>query len=271
LNKEHFMSDASTPKTNSDACAIVSESPGTSEQKPGEVLSKMNALTHGVYAEERVLPWEDPQDLMTLRDEIWEEYQVKGRSEEETALGLVWQFWLKRRVARAVQLPYHLGLSPEDRQSPPKSFGDLVSRVIAIADDGAEASAAATRAIEALEKAAAQILDIQRPLASHSSDETQQSALAAAGQAQRDAQFVRKMFMEQVFPRLIKLEEVRRNDGPSTAYEKAYSSAELEKLTRLEAMLDARIDKLIARLVRLQEYKRLSATPIKVVEHSPSS
>ena len=54
------------------------------------------------------------------------------------------------------------------------------------------------------------------------------------------------MFMEQVFPRLTKLEQVKRNEGPSTVYEKAYSSVELEKLTKLNAMLDARIDKQIA-------------------------
>src|SRR3974377_360847 len=106
------MSNSNIPKANPDACATPSESSAASQQNPVEMFSKMNALTHGVYAEERVLPWEDPQDLMTLRNEIWEEYQVKGRSEEETALGLVWHFWLKRRVARAVQLSYHLGLPP---------------------------------------------------------------------------------------------------------------------------------------------------------------
>jgi hypothetical protein len=245
-----------------------SASAAAAQRKPEKVPPKINALTHGVYAEERVLPWEDPRDLMKLRDEVWEEYQVNGRSEEETALGLVWQFWLKRRVARAVQLSYYLGLPTEDRESPPESFDEMLGRVVNIADQHGALSTAAKEAIEKITKAAEGIFEITKAISSHSADERQNQACEAADKARREAEFVGKMFTQQVFPRLTKLEEASRTDGPRTVYEKAYSHSELEKLSRIDAMLDARIDKQLARLVRLQEYKCLRASSMKVVEQS---
>ena len=97
-------------------------------------------------------------------------------------------------------------------------------------------------------------------------------AFQAAQQAKSEAEFVSKILSEQVFPRMIKLEEASRSSGGATSvYEKAYSYEHLEKTLRIEAALDARIDKQMSRFVNLKEYKRiqketsgpmLEATPV---------
>ena len=49
--------------------------------------------------------------------------------------------------------------------------------------------------------------------------------------------------------------------GPNAeqAFDKAYAPESMEKLVRLEAALDARIAKVLARLVGLKEFKRTPA------------
>jgi len=58
---------------------------------------------------------------------------------------------------------------------------------------------------------------------------------------------------------------------PKTLAEQAYHPDYLEKLVRLEASIDARIDKLLQRLTSLKEYKRIvrESRPTKNVS-SPS-
>jgi hypothetical protein len=54
---------------------------------------------------------------------------------------------------------------------------------------------------------------------------------------------------------------------------RAYSPEYLEPIIRLEAMIDARIDKALTRLVNLKEYKRLAATysPPLISADAPTS
>ena len=59
--------------------------------------------------------------------------------------------------------------------------------------------------------------------------------------------------------------------NPSTLVEQAYHPDYLEKLVRLEASIDARIDKILQRLMTLKEYKRIvrESRPLKNIS-SPS-
>jgi hypothetical protein len=52
------------------------------------------------------------------------------------------------------------------------------------------------------------------------------------------------------------------------AIDHAYHPDHLEKLVKLEASIDARIDKLLQRLVSLKEYKRLARESAKTISNS---
>jgi hypothetical protein len=58
---------------------------------------------------------------------------------------------------------------------------------------------------------------------------------------------------------------------PSVAdsFRRTYSPEYLEPIIRLEAMIDARIDKALARLVSLQEYKRMRGTFTRRLTSTP--
>jgi hypothetical protein len=56
------------------------------------------------------------------------------------------------------------------------------------------------------------------------------------------------------------IEALKAEPSVGDSLRRTYSPEYLEPIIRLEAMIDARIDKALARLVSLQEYKRVKAT-----------
>ena len=58
---------------------------------------------------------------------------------------------------------------------------------------------------------------------------------------------------------MLLFEKGRQMPDAGDAFDKLYSPEDLEKVIRLEALIDARITKLLARLVALKEFKRTPA------------
>jgi hypothetical protein len=56
------------------------------------------------------------------------------------------------------------------------------------------------------------------------------------------------------------IEALEAHPSDEDSLRRTYTPEYLEPIIRLEAMIDARIDKALARLVSLQEYKRVRAT-----------
>src|SRR6478609_2659606 len=81
---------------------------GPAQHDPGDVSPKrpLNALVHGVYAKDLVLPWESEADLIKLYQAYREEFNVEGSSEEEVLLDVVGCDWLQRRVAKMAQMGF---------------------------------------------------------------------------------------------------------------------------------------------------------------------
>jgi hypothetical protein len=236
------------------ACVDASTAKPPTTQK-----RKKNALTHGVYAEDFVLEWESEDDLIKLRNDLWAELQPEGRLEDETVLGLVSLFWTKRRVMRTAQLGFRLDpFAIEVGRSNPNSMDDLVQLVSSAFREEAKLSQAAKESLDVLKGAIAKIMEIDAAcLPGHSQKGFPREAFEAAQRARSTVELVNKMLIEQVWPRMCALEAASKSAGATTVYEKAYSHEHLEKTLRIEAALDARIDKQMGRLVNLKEYKRL--------------
>ena len=69
-------------------------------------LSK-NALTHGVYAQEVVLPWEDAQAFDKLHGEIRRDLKPSGFLQEQTVREIAAEYWRKKRLAITYALPFY--------------------------------------------------------------------------------------------------------------------------------------------------------------------
>ena len=267
-------SKKSTPNSSAPSASAVGEnqvehSKTGAAKTPTIQKRAKNALTHGIYAEEIVLPWESVEELIKLRNELWMELQPEGRSEEETAVGIVRLYWLKRRLMRTSQLGFHQDpFAIQVAPSGPKNWDELVKEITSASDNKISLTKAAMDSLEILKAAIEKIRDINCVcLPGHSTEGPPKEAFEAAQGAQRDANFVSKILTTQVFPRMIALEDVSKS-GAATVYEKAYSHEHLEKTLRIEASLDARIDKQMARLVNLKEYKRLRKETNKAVNEA---
>ena len=69
-------------------------------------LSNQNALRHGIYANEVVLPWESVEEFIALQSAVLAELNPQGPMEEEFAFDIARLMWLKRRTRRAYQVPF---------------------------------------------------------------------------------------------------------------------------------------------------------------------
>lgn len=256
--------------TNTTTSMTVAAPKPAAAKTPAPQKRKKNALTHGIYAEDLVLEWESADDLITLRNDLWEELQPEGRLEEETLLGVVNLTWFKRRVMRTEALGFRRDpFAIEAARSNPKDFDDL-AQVVMTASSGEEGLlSAAKESFDALKGAIETVREINTAcLPGHAQDGPAKEAFNAAQEAQMGVKTVEK-FLLMALGSLEKHGKGAKASGPSV-YEKAYSHEHLEKTIRIEAALDARIDKQLARLVNLKEYKRLRKETSKaVIEAAP--
>ncbi len=75
-----------------------SKGPGT---PAGKARSSKNALSHGVFARQLLLPSEDEGELADLRDEVRRELRPQGRLQEQWFEVIVDGFWRLQRSRRA--------------------------------------------------------------------------------------------------------------------------------------------------------------------------
>ena len=66
-----------------------------------------NALTHGVYAQEVVLPWEDAQAFDNLHEELRRDLKPSGYLQEEAVRDIAKEIWRKQRLAITCALPFY--------------------------------------------------------------------------------------------------------------------------------------------------------------------
>ena len=80
----------------------MSEHPGTA--RPKKQAKRQNALKHGAYSREPMLPGEKMKDYEELRADLYEEHMPDGRTEYLVVDELVDLYWRKQRMDRYVQL-----------------------------------------------------------------------------------------------------------------------------------------------------------------------
>jgi hypothetical protein len=73
---------------------------------------------------------------MKLRKDLWAELQPEGCLEEETAVGIVHDVWLKRRLMRTINLGYRRDpFGVEVAKASPKDWDELVNVITADAEN----------------------------------------------------------------------------------------------------------------------------------------
>jgi hypothetical protein len=220
----------------------------TSDSSDGtKNVGNQNALLHGLYAKDVLLPWDSKEDFLKLHEDLKTEFFPDGRAEEEAVLDLAFLHWHKRTIYRLWQSTVLSDPFTEDiRQTEGKSWFEIRK--------GLRAAATSKRSLRGtIENNLSSLLDgletVGEKLATTSDAEELKVIYA-------QTEVMAKLVTERFMP-LVKAMDQRPD--AEQALDRAYAPESLEKVMRLEAALDARIGKVLARLVGLKEFKRTPA------------
>ena len=206
-----------------------------------------NALQHGLYSKDILLPWDSRKNFERLFEDLKAELCPRGRAEEEAVLDLAVLHWDKQTVWRMRQSAVLNDPFTHDiMQTECKSWRGIRK--------GLRAAAKGARSLQGMAEAdfsklQSQVQRLEREL-EKTSDREEIKVL------EDKITTCRRLIVEHVIPLL---QTLKAGPNAEQAFEKAYAPESMEKLVRLEAALDARIAKVMGRLVALKEFKRTPA------------
>jgi hypothetical protein len=232
-----------------------------------ESRKKKNALTHGIYGKDILLPWESREEFEKLLAELRDEFPPSGRMENEIVFDLAHLRWQKYRVHQMWIAAAHANPFVSDLiKAGQKSWVGMLNHLKCESKD--------RRMISDLENAlfSGKIEEDAKTLVELiQTGKLADSATKSSETRKREFNASRTVMKDFTIP-LIEAYKDRPNAEDSLR--RTYSPEYLEPIIRLEAMIDARIDKALGRLVNLKEYKRVAATyspPLVSADASTSS
>jgi hypothetical protein len=214
---------------------------------------------HGLYAKDVLLPWDSKDDFEKLHADLKAEFCPRGRAEEEAVLDLTFLHWNKQTVWRMRQTavlkdPFTLDILQTER----KSWSGIRKRLRAAANSMRTLQGAADANFAKLHS---RVERLQKEI-DKSSDKEEIKLLEEKLSA------CLRMISEHAVPLV---QTLMQGPNAEQAFDKAYAPESMEKIVRLEAAIDARIGKVLARLVGLKEFKRTPAAAAVTLVGPPRS
>jgi hypothetical protein len=207
---------------------------------------KKNALAHGIYGKDILLPWESRKDFEKLLADLRDDFRPVGRMQNDIVFDLAHLRWQKYRVHKMyIGAAYRNPFVSDLVEARPKSWAEMRSHL---------------RRKSINERTMSELMDEVFLEQTEESAKTLVKAIREGKLA--NSQIVNgKAFLdvEKDFTTPL-IETFDLRPGAEDSLHRTYSPEYLEPIIRLEAMIDARIDKALARLVSLQEYERVRAT-----------
>ena len=210
-----------------------------------------NAISHGVYSSDVVLPWENEQQFNELHQALREEYYPDGVSEEAAVFELASLHWKRRRLTIGIQLAFH-GQADAD----------------ALAEAGGDGWQGVARHLKTTSADGDRVCDVARALAnSHTKvvtkvldeinqcigDESKQKHPAVLDNLILLAKKIDDIGKDVVVP-MMRFTETY--DVDQKIAERAYRPDVMEKELKILAQIDRQIAKKIDNLIRAKEYKK---------------
>jgi hypothetical protein len=216
-----------------------------------------NALTHGYYASDVVLAWENQHDFDDLLQAYRDEYCPDGVSEEEAVFDLASLHWKKRRLNIGSQLAFHkqreAGAMATASSQGWKGVADYLAR-----GDGDRMADAAYVGAKSQSEAVKQVCDMIRKRIERicKTDEAAEKKEDSVAELEKLVTLAKELNLvgQSLVPLLRAIEE-HNFDQRAAAH--AYRPDIMEKELKLHAEIDRRIEKVMRRLVQAKEYKKL--------------
>jgi hypothetical protein len=208
-----------------------------------------NARVHGLHAKDFLLPWDSKDEFVKMHEDLKVEWFPRGRAEEEGVLDLAIAHWNKHthwrmRQSAVLKDPFTSDIVQTGRTS----WQGIRKQLRASARS---ADSLQNVAKDILSSLRSELEQVQREIGQTSDREEIKKLEHKMGA------FVR-LLADHVAPFLLLVTQTQAPTAEK-AFDNAYAPESMEKLVRLEAAHDARIAKILARLVGLKEFKRTPA------------
>src|SRR5262249_15156862 len=209
--------------------------------------TKLNetARSRGLTVRDLVLPWESKAEFKRLHQELRAELLPQGRMQEEIVFDVAVLHWRKYRLHKmlrtaALQDSFFIELMESGRKS-----WSGIRKYFLEQDEG-------YKTIRSKLNNLVSKVD-EKVMKELARDPKEMEKEELEGREQRLSDMTKAM-SEHLLPMLQAIDA-----GPSAekTFEQAYSPEFLERVLKCEAAIDARIDKLLGRLVTLKEYQRM--------------
>ena len=211
-----------------------------------------NALMHGIYSDDLVLPWESEEDLQKLHEELKAEYQPEGCSEEHAVFSLTWLMWMQRRVNNMALLQFQAGMPDVCDLTPWRA---IVAYQRKSPEEIEKLSESAKEMLQAIETLAEKIRNesFSAPTSTPAGKEAQYDL----SQLRADVARLCEQFENKGMPAVRNLD--LRAEQRVKLFNKAYQPDEIERLVAIMGAIDARIEKALWRLTAIKEFKKVRA------------
>jgi hypothetical protein len=197
---------------------------------------RSNALIHGVYSKDIVLPWERLEAFEALLDGIRLDFQPQGTTEDEIVFEIAVLHWRKRRIHSLLQFEFVDAQFAREGEKTGKQGGNDIFSVLR--EKGRE-KVDHTNAVVRLSDAVASLAD----------QLNRSRSLGKLGANLRS-------LMSEVEELKPIIETRERSVDEAKKIDRANSLEMFRAACELEARLDTQIDKKIQRLVMIREFQR---------------
>jgi hypothetical protein len=225
-----------------------------------------NALLHGVYSDQVILPWESKNDFEKLHQAFRAEWKPSGYSEEQAVLDLTVYTWTKWRLIKSAHLRFFKCSLSEEIKSGEDTWEDMIEFQKKVPKFGKHAVSRACGFIEEL-KATFEHIGSHHYWTEDSEGKEVQLQLSLLS---KDVSSLIEETRTKVIDGVEHLVAVVNE--ATTYFDQAYQPDEIEKQVDLMAKLDARIEKAIRRLTAIKVFKRVDGVeaPAPCLPESPS-
>jgi hypothetical protein len=231
-----------------------------------------NALAHGLYASDLVLAWENEQDFVDLHDAIRQELNPVGSLEDIAVLDIARLHWVKRRLNVGAQLAYHrhpdapaLTKAGKEGWQGVRNYlrekaGDTDTLAMRIRDNSKEYLTAQNQLMRLFNKRTEQMSSVTDDYKPKLRRIPQTDGYDLVETISAEVQFLGELVDKlesvgaQIVPMLKLIENFDLEQAPS---ERAYRPDVVERTAKVEAQIDKQIEKALARLANLKEFKRI--------------
>jgi hypothetical protein len=227
--------------------------------------SNQNALVHGVYSSDIILPWERAEDFNELLKGIRLDLKPNGTIEHDIVFEIAVLHWKKRRINRTLQLAFlQSGVAAEIEKSGKRSVSGIrrffkTQRIKEGREEG-QFAAAVVSLSEAMTSLADCVNSKKKP-SRRKLGENLRSVIS-------DIELLRPHIEAGAKP-----EAGAKTQAEEKASDSGYSLDTIGQSIEIEARLDAQIEKKIKRLIIIREFQRQYGqdSSVKLIEHCPST